>query len=194
MITVTSVEIIHEEVDVYDIEVEEDHSFLVAGVVLHNSAICLAYGHKMWTLEGHHPIGHSLPYKHGVPRHPRCRSTEVAVLKSYAEIGGRILSNTNGETLDSLFRQKLRERDWSEERIAKAQIRTQASMDGQISREVTPQEFLMRKGKAFQEEQLGKGKAELFQRGVITDVSQLVDGKGNPLTVNQYRQHLGVTQ
>jgi len=67
-------------------------------------------------------------------------------------------------------------------------------MDGQVSREVTPQEFLMRKGKAFQEEQLGKGKAELFQRGVITDVSQLVDGKGNPLTVNQYRQHLGVTQ
>ena len=192
MITVTSVEIIHEEVDVYDIEVEEDHSFLVAGVVLHNSVICLAYGHKMWTLDGHHPIGHSLPYKHGVPRHPRCRSTEVAILKSWSELAGRTIPDTDGETMDTLFRQKLRDRGWSEDRIAKAQTRTQASMDGSISRDISFQEFLDRKGPAFQDEVLGPEKAKLYRAGIVRDLSRLLDTRGNPLTLTQLRQDLGV--
>lgn len=44
------------------------------------SSVCLAYGGKVWDRETLEPIGHDLPYNGGVPRHPNCRSREVAVL------------------------------------------------------------------------------------------------------------------
>jgi hypothetical protein len=45
------------------------------------SVICCSYAGKAWELPGYKPIGHSLPYNGGVPRHPNCRSTEIPVIK-----------------------------------------------------------------------------------------------------------------
>ena len=189
MITVTSVTIIDEDVDVYDIEVEEDHSFLVAGVVLHNSVICIAYANKRWTLDGV-PIGHDLPML-PFPRHWNERSLLQPVLKAWSEIAGRPLPGPEDKIIDEKFREKLRGMGWDEERIAAARRRVQSSMDGYVSVDLPFPDFLRSKGAAFQNEQLGKGKAELFRKGLVTDLAQLLDFRGHPLTLQQVRQQVG---
>lgn len=50
------------------------------------SDTCIAYAGKVWSLPDYEPIGHSLPYNGGVPRHPNCRSVEIAVINP--SIGG----------------------------------------------------------------------------------------------------------
>lgn len=74
MITVTSVEYItvDKQIYVYDLTVEDDHSFLLNnGVIAHNSSICLGrHGLRYTVGPEHEPIGHSIPYLNGVPYHP----------------------------------------------------------------------------------------------------------------------------
>ena len=48
-------------------------------------------------------------------------------------------------------------------------------------------DFLERKGKAFQDEVLGKGKAELWRDGKIK-LTQLLDQQGNPLTLQELKR------
>ena len=45
------------------------------------SHTCIAYAGKVWSVPGYKPVGHSLPYNGGVPRHPNCRSTEIPVIR-----------------------------------------------------------------------------------------------------------------
>lgn len=78
-IFVTSIELIDfpEPVEVFDIQVAVDESFIVAGVVVHNSAVCRARDGKVYPIDsGPRP-----------PAHPNCRSTTVPVLKSWKEMG-----------------------------------------------------------------------------------------------------------
>ena len=62
-----------------------------------------------------------------------------------------------------------------------------ASIDGPVPARTDFREFLERKGKAFQDEVLGPGKAELWRDGKIT-LQQLLDQQGNPLTLAELRQ------
>lgn len=151
--------------------------------------ICLAYSGKRWLLDGT-PIGHQLPML-PFPRHWNERSQLLPELKAFGEIAGRTLPQADDKTVDQLFREKLRGMGWSEERIASARRRTQASMDGQISIDEPFERFLERKGVDFQNKQLGKGKAELFRRGLVRDLSTLLDFRGNPLTLKQLRAQFG---
>lgn len=50
------------------------------------SPTCISYAGKAWELPGYKPVGHSLPYNGGTPRHPNCRSTEIPVIRE--EFGG----------------------------------------------------------------------------------------------------------
>lgn len=59
-------------------------------------------------------------------------------------------------------------------------------MDGQVAASTTFEAFLERKGKAFQDEMLGKGRAQLWRDGTIT-LPQLLDLKGNPLTLAELK-------
>jgi SPP1 gp7 family putative phage head morphogenesis protein len=156
------------------------------------SAICQAYSSKQWDLN-HRPIGHRLPFHGGCPRHFNCRSLIVSILKTWSELAGRPLKQADDQTIDRIFRQKLRDRGWDEERISKAQRRTQASMDGPMSQDLDYSQWFAGKGKAFQRETLGAGRYELYQRELLKDLSDLVDMKGNPLTVKQLRQKYGIT-
>ena len=61
---------------------------------------------------------------------------------------------------------------------------TKASMDGQIPKDMTFDEWLKTKPKSFVESTLGKGRAELFLDGKI-NLSQLTDLRGNPLTIKE---------
>lgn len=55
-LTVVSVDFIEEEVDVFDISVEDDHSFLVHGAVLHNCVECGEMDGQSWEWGTPHPM------------------------------------------------------------------------------------------------------------------------------------------
>lgn len=112
--------------------------------------ICAAYSGKMWDMNKK-PIGHTLPYNGGTPRHWNCRSTIIPVTKSWQELG------LKGKDLKAS---------------------TRSSMDGQIPADISFDKWLKSKPQKFVEDMLGKGKAQLFLDKKIT-VSELVasDGK-----------------
>lgn len=68
--------------------------------------------------------------------------------------------------------------------IKKPQGGTRASMDGQVSADLTYNDWLKRQTKAFQVDVLGKQKAELFRKGGLT-MDQFVNNKGQELTLDQ---------
>lgn len=100
-----------------------------------------------------------LPYDGGCPRHWNCRSLIVPVTKTFRELGIN---------------------------IDEPKPTTRASDEGQISAQTTFDEFLKRKGKAYQDEMLGEGRADLWRGGKLT-LRDLVDGKGRPLTLKELR-------
>lgn len=65
-----------------------------------------------------------------------------------------------------------------------------ASSAGPVARSTTFAEFLDRQGAAFQNEVLGKGRAEMWRAGKIT-LDDLINGRGRPLTLEQLRERHG---
>jgi len=120
------------------------------------SDVCISYSGMAWTLDGE-PIDGALPFNGGPPRHFNCRSTLVPVLKSFEELG-------------------FDEPDFPP--------MTRASIDGQVPGDITFDKFLRGKSKAFQDETLGPARAQLWRDDRIT-LRELVDMRGNPLTVNE---------
>jgi hypothetical protein len=157
---------------------------------LRTSSVCIAYSNKQWNDATKAPIGHPLPYNHGVPRHWNCRSAEIVITKSWSELLGVPLKMADDKTLDTVFRDKLRAMGWKEDRVRKAMLNVQSSMDGTVSADVDYQTWLRRKPAAALDAVLGKGKAALFRQGVIRDID-LVDFSGNPLTLQQLREEFG---
>jgi len=128
------------------------------------SEICIARSGKTWSFPDFKPIGHSIPWNGGPPAHWACRSTSIPVTRSMAEITGKAV-----------------------EQIAP---RTRASMDGSVAQDITFDQFLKNKPPAFADEMLGKGRADLWRSGKIT-LSQLLDQRGNPLTLTQLEAKYG---
>jgi SPP1 gp7 family putative phage head morphogenesis protein len=126
--------------------------------------ICMARSGKTWTFPDFKPIGHNIPWNGGPPAHWACRSTSIPVTRSMAEITGK-----------------------AEDQIAP---RTRASMDGAVAQDLTFDQFLKNKPPAFADEMLGKGRAELWRSGKIT-LSQLLDQRGNPLSLTQLESKYG---
>lgn len=121
----------------------------------HTTDICIAYSGGQWDLEGKPINGTKLPFNGGPPRHWNCRSLLVPKTKSFKELG-----------ID----------------IPEMKKSTRASTDGQIAAGTTFDDFLTRKGKAFQDEILGPGRAQLWRDKKIT-LQQLLDLQGNPLSL-----------
>lgn len=122
--------------------------------------ICMAYSGKAFDLNDK-PIGHSLPYNGGTPRHFRCRSVEVPLLKDVDEI--------------------------SEGKLKNIPESTQASMDGQVPADLDYESWLRRKSVSFQKKMLGPGKWELWSQGKI-GFTDLVDQRSNVLTLAELRE------
>jgi hypothetical protein len=129
----------------------------------HTSLICIAYSGGEWDLDGNPINGTTLPFNGGPPRHFNCRSVLVPITKTFRELGIP---------------------------IDEPQPTTRASTDGPVSAKTTFDDFLKRKGQAFQDEVLGKGRADLWRTGKMT-LSQLVNGEGNPLTLEELRSKYG---
>lgn len=125
----------------------------------HTTDICMVYDGAEWDLDEKPINGTMLPFNGGPPRHWNCRSGIVPVTKTFKELGidAPEFKNT-----------------------------TRASTDGPVPGSTTFEDFLQRKGRAFQEKVLGKGRAELWRKKVIT-LPQLLDLKGNPLTLAELK-------
>ena len=123
------------------------------------SNICIAYSGAEWDLNGK-PIKKNLPFGAGCPRHPNCRSAIVPMTKSYKELGVNIPDKAPGSRASDL---------------------------GQIPADTSFEDFLNRHDSAYLNNILGKGRADLYRRKKIT-LSQLVDGYGRELTLEQLKE------
>ena len=129
------------------------------------SDICIAYSGQTWDVETLQPVnGSSLPFNGGPPRHFNCRSRLRPVTKSFQELG-----------------------------IDQKEIpaSTRASMDGQVPADITFDAFLKGKTTSFQNNLLGPKRAQLWRDNKIT-LTQLVDMRGNPMTIAQLEQKVGI--
>ncbi|MDP2644122.1 MAG: phage head morphogenesis protein [Candidatus Doudnabacteria bacterium] len=125
----------------------------------HTSNVCIAYSGASWDLEGVPINGTTLPFNGGTPRHFNCRSVLTPITKTYRDLGLDIDEIPPG---------------------------TRASDLGQIPAGTTFEEFLGRHDKAYADDLLGPGRAQLWRDGKIT-LQQLVDGTGRELTLKQLR-------
>jgi SPP1 gp7 family putative phage head morphogenesis protein len=126
------------------------------------SEICVVRSGKTWTYPDFKPIKHKIPWNGGPPAHWNCRSTFIPITKSFAEL-------TGGKIKDTI------------------EPATRASMDGQVAADLTFDQFLKNKPPEFADKMLGKGRAELWRSGKIT-LNQLLDQRGNPLTLAQLKR------
>ncbi|RLC58422.1 MAG: hypothetical protein DRI30_02655 [Chloroflexi bacterium] len=128
------------------------------------SDICIAYSGQTWNVETLQPVPPSrLPFNSGPPRHFNCRSRLRPVTKSFKELGIDAKEIPPG---------------------------TRASMDGQVPADITFDEFLVKKSETFQNKLLGKKRAQLWRDKEIT-LTQLVDFRGFPLTLEQLENQIG---
>lgn len=126
----------------------------------HTTEVCIAYSGKEWDLKGK-PIGRTkLPFNGGPPRHWNCRSVLVPITKSFRELGLNI--NEVGYNLPKY-----------------------ASADGMT--DLTMKQWLDARTPEQLADQLGKGKAAMYRAGKLS-ISQLVDMRGNPLTLREMQR------
>lgn len=122
----------------------------------HTSLLCASYDKAEYNLQNEPINGNKKPYL-AIPRHINCRSYWSYATKSFAELGLNI-------------------EDFKPS--------TRASMDGQVPAQKTFEQFLEGKSKDWQEEYLGKGRAQLWRDGKIT-LSDMVSGTGRELTLDE---------
>lgn len=140
------------------------------------SPICIARSGWAWNLDGT-PIrktGANIQFPGSPPWHVNCRTTLIPILRSFAELAG---------PNSKIGKRKLA-------RLDKAGLRVQRSMDGDVASNLNYEQWLKTKSKAFQIDVLGPKRWELWQRGDIKSLSQLVDQTGRILTLDQLRSRL----
>jgi hypothetical protein len=148
------------------------NSDVIAGIMQvstldsHTSDICVAYSGQQWNLD-YEPInGSELAYNGGVPRHWNCRSVEIPVTKTFAELGLNIPEVKGGSRASS-----------------------ELAGTGPIPMNTTFEDFLNRKGVAFQDKMLGTGRAQLWRDGKIT-LRDLINGQGHSISIAELRNNI----
>lgn len=142
--------------------------------------ICMALNGKLWTTEGHKPVGHTLIFP-GPTAHWNCRSTQIAVIKAWKDL----VDSQDKAALDAEFKKQLRAQGFDEEAIANLTRNTKASMDGQLAKDLSFDDWLKSKTPEFQDHMLGKGKGRMFRDGKIT-LTDLVNHQSlRPLTIDE---------
>jgi SPP1 gp7 family putative phage head morphogenesis protein len=176
----------------------EENQDIISGVTWvstldsRTSQICIALNGLSWKLPDYTPIGHKIAFE-PPPRHFNCRSTTTAVFKSFKELSeGRSVPTESGGRSDAqtLFEKNLRDAGMSEEKIKQALFNARASMDGQVPKDQSFGDWLGKKPVAFQDELLGKGKAQLWRDGKIA-LTDLVNQDARPLTLAELRAKFG---
>jgi SPP1 gp7 family putative phage head morphogenesis protein len=122
---------------------------------------CITRDGKHYHPTTHKPVGHTIPWLEGPGKlHWGCRSTSIPRLKTWRELG-----------ID-------------EDEIPET---TRASMDGQLSSDMTFEAWLKKQSIERQNTVLGEGKAALWRAGKI-GFRDLLDQGGRPLTTEELRR------
>lgn len=125
------------------------------------SPMCRVRDGKLYDPVNHKPIGHKFPWDGGPGRlHWNCRSAGVEVLKSFRELGIDMPEIEVGGT--------------------------RASMDGQVSRDITYLDWLKRQPAARQDDVLGPTRGALMRRGRLKPEEMYTD-KGRFLSLDELR-------
>lgn len=147
--------------------------------------VCKAYSGLVWSVPDFKPVGHNLPFNGGTPRHWRCRSVVIPITRSFAELRDNrlyTLTGTKVKGIDKLLDRQLAADGFSKDKIQKTKSEAQASMDGQVPKDLNYEQWLRTKSLSFQKEILGAKKYELWKKGKIS-FRDLVDQSGSPMTV-----------
>jgi hypothetical protein len=122
---------------------------------------CAARDGLLYTVDGHEPIDHDLPWGGGAGNlHWGCRSTSAPVLKTFRELGIDV------------------------DEVPKS---TRSSLDGQVAQDTTFEGWLGRQSVERQNENLGVGRAEMWRDGKVS-FRDLIDGNGRELTLAELRE------
>ena len=143
------------------------------------SELCMSRSGYAWDMEGE-PLNAEtkIPFPGPPPWHFNCRTTLVPVLKSWEQL------QKDAQEDDALGK-KL---DRVEAKLPKG---TQASMDGQVAEDLTYDAWLKGKPEEVQIEALGRGRWQLWRRDLL-DLNNLVDQRGNPVTLDELKAQAGV--
>lgn len=131
----------------------------VSTLDLRTTPACQVRDNKKYTI-ANKPIGHALPWLGGPGRlHWNCRSTSTIVIKSWEQLG-------------------LKASDLPDQ--------MRASMDGQVPKDITYQEWLSGQSATRQNEVLGVTRANLVREGKLA-LPKFWDDNGNYLTLAELR-------
>ncbi len=138
-----------------------------AKIDLKTSSPCRIRDGKTWTTDKK-PIGHSLPWGGGPGAyHWNCRSVAVPVLKSFTELLGIGID---------------------ESQFSKS---TWASLDGQVPADIDYNDWLKKQSAARQDEVLGVTRGKLLREGKLT-IEQMYSNKGEFLDLQELRKKYGI--
>lgn len=117
------------------------------------------------------------------PAHPGCRSLMVAFIDGEGLLGTRpsVTDTRRRAEREIDFRKQARQEGVP---IQEVRARWAAENVGSVPAATTYQEWLTKQSASFQDDVLGKGKAELFRKGDVT-LDQFVDRRGNELSLEQ---------
>jgi len=172
-----------ESCHVYTLQVSLGY-YTAGGAIVKN---CMSLDGKKFRPDKPHPTP---------PLHPSCRSTLIPTISSVGLIGTR--PTVGGTNFRTAAREKAgaKWKDYSTSRrsieTARARKAYGKNVIGSVPADTTYPEFLKRQPKAFQEEVLGKQKAQWFREGKLT-VDKMVNPRTlKPLTLDEIRKREGL--
>ena len=144
----------------------------VATLDTRTTFICASLDNRRWKLDDEMtPVGHGMKWKGWPPIHWNCRSTTAPMTPSWQELLGD--NPELAEIFDDMDEAK------------------RASIDGTVPASQNYSQWLKKQQAAVQKDVLGPGRYELWKDGKITNMSQLIDQKGNPLTLDELYKRYG---
>lgn len=155
----------------------------------HTTDICIGLSNLQWKMEKnglYTPIGHDKLFP-GATAHWACRSTQIAVTKSWDELNKRGAvrrKGKNNKSIEEIFRRDLIKSGKSPLEVQSIMMKTRASMNGQVAAETTFDQFWGRMSKTEQIARFGKTRTELFREGRLS-MSDLTDQSNRPRTIEQ---------
>jgi len=104
------------------------------------------------------------------PAHPTCRSTIPPIVKGWDELAadGGLNLKRGSNNIDKLYRKELKRAGFSPSEIPLIMRNARASMSGPVKKDLSYEQWLRRQPKEFQDDVLGRTRAELFRKGGLT--------------------------